>query len=80
MGKAEFLRTADVEALRERYAAATALTHFLLHFENGRYRDGFLVYLRSLYESDRRRPTLAECVGVPAAVLDMQYRDYVASL
>jgi hypothetical protein len=37
--------------IRSLYTQAAGMTHFLMDFENGRYRPALLTYLRSVYES-----------------------------
>ncbi|MEZ6064887.1 MAG: hypothetical protein R3B90_04095 [Planctomycetaceae bacterium] len=66
------------------YSQATGLTHFLLHYENGRYRDGFVSYLTQLYSPDSRirgpAQSLDEAVGVTFDELNRQYVEYVRNL
>ena len=80
LGKRAFLNTPDMDLLVARYAYATGLTHFFLNFEGGRYRDGFLTYLRTLYEPGARVRPLEQVLGVPAGQVDMEYRSYIGEL
>lgn len=81
LGMRLFQSASDEEELRRRYSQSTGLTHFFLHYDNARYRDGFLQYLAGLYASSTRGPkSLDQIVGVPYALLDRQYRDYLAIL
>jgi hypothetical protein len=70
--------------LQRYYSQATGLTHFLLHYDNGRYRDGFVQYLARIYSADARvrkqRLTLAEVLGVPFEDLDRLYVEYISRL
>lgn len=69
------------DELRRRYSQSTGFSHFLLHYDDGRYRDGFLEYISRLYAPrSPRRPTLESILGVPYSMLDRQYRDYMALL
>ena len=80
LGKAAFITAADMDDLVNRYAHATGLTHFFLNAKDGRYRQAFLTYLRRLYEPGGRPVPLADLVGVPADVLDAEYRSYITDL
>lgn len=65
--------------LQKRYAQATGLAHFFLHYKNGLYRDQFIEYLTNIYTPvDRVRgtKTLESVIGVPYATLDAQYASY----
>ena len=67
------------EQLQKRYAQATGLAHFFLHYKNGLYRDQFIEYLTNIYTPvDRVRgtKTLEKVIGVPYATLDAQYATY----
>jgi hypothetical protein len=79
MGKTRFSNRDDEVSLR--YAEAMALAVFLIHGEDGRYRDGFLDYIADAYRGRFRaggagRP-LPERLDVPAATLDEQFRRYL---
>lgn len=65
--------------LQKRYAQATGLAHFFLHYKNGLYRDQFIEYLTNIYTPvDRIRgtKTLESVIGVSYATLDAQYATY----
>lgn len=67
--------------IRKNYSQSAALTHFFLHYDNGRYREALVEHLSDLYSnSPKRPPRLAELVGLPAVDLDRQYRDYMVRL
>ncbi len=74
----------DLPVLQRRYAQATGLAHFLMNFQNGIYRDGFIEYLVQIYSPDRRvrarAKTLDQILGVPYATLDTQYAAYMRGL
>ncbi len=61
------------------YSQAAGLTHFLVHYEDGRYRDALVAYLSAVYEAADNRQTLARLTETPYAQLDRQYREYVES-
>ena len=81
LGMEDFQNPANIEILRKYYAQATGMTHFFLHFQEGAYRDAFLVHLAQLYHPSprvRHRPqSLPILTGVPYATLDEQYISYV---
>ena len=65
--------------LQKRYAQATGLTHFFLHYKDGLYRDEFIEYLTNIYTPVQRirgTKTLEDVIGVSYATLDAQYATY----
>ncbi len=59
------------------YSQSAGLTHFLMHYDGGRYREAVVRYLLAVY-TDRATPaTLAQLCGVEYAVLDQQYRAFL---
>ena len=62
------------------YSQASGLTHFLLHYAEGRYRDALIQHLSQIYTRDRRITisSLSKLTGVDTTELDRQYRDYLA--
>ncbi|RLS34239.1 MAG: DUF1570 domain-containing protein [Planctomycetota bacterium] len=65
--------------LQKRYAQATGLAHFFLHYQDGVYRDEFIEYLTNIYTPVQRlrgTKTLEEIIGVSYATLDAQYATY----
>lgn len=83
MGMKQF-QTGMRPELQSRYAQAAGVTHFLMNFQGGLYRDGFVEYLTQVYSPDQRvrdrAKTLEQILGVPFATLDKQYADYFQSL
>ena len=84
-GRREFQYGVDIKTLQKYYSQATGLTHFLLHFDGGRYRDGCIEYMAQLYSPDRReritnRKGLDEILRVPYSTLDAQYKEYITAL
>lgn len=59
------------------YSQSAGLTHFLMHYDGGRYREAVVQYLLAVY-TDRATPaTLAQVTGVKYAELDRQYREFL---
>ena len=87
LGMRAFQRGETLEEIQGRYAQATGLTHFFLHFGAaeplgpGRYRDAFLQHVREIYDARIRRATpLWQLTGMPPEQLDRQYREYLREL
>lgn len=64
------------------YSQASGLAHFLMHYEDGRYREPLIEHLSQLYNSSgprrsRRVESLPELIGVDYATLDRQYGEYI---
>jgi hypothetical protein len=83
MGMAAFQGVPE-SALRRNYSQGAALTHFFMHYDDGRYREAFIEYLSQIYspnKSVREAPeSLEELTGVDAEELDQQYAEYVRGL
>jgi len=81
LGKDNFQHHPNLPQL---YSQASGLTHFLLHYQDGTYRDDFVRLLSAAYRPDLqnvlKEPSLEEITGVKFAVLDQQYRDYLNQL
>ncbi len=84
LGMREFQFGSDYPTLQKYYSQATGLTHFFLHYQEGRYRDGFIQYVAQLYSPDKRvrlnPQSLEEILGVSSETLDAQYREYIVAL
>lgn len=74
MNKPEFNAQED-DAVYRNYAQAMALAVFLLHGEDGRYREDFLDFVADAYRG--RRVSLPERLGVASPTLATQFRDYL---
>lgn len=61
------------------YSESAGLTHFLIGYDNGRYRDALVNYLRAIYTGQADAETLARLTGTRYAELDKQYRAYIES-
>ncbi len=67
------------ERIATLYSQAAGLTHFLVHYEDGRYRDALVAYLTAVYEAADNRQTLVRLTETPYAQLDQKYREYMES-
>ena len=63
--------------IRRIYSQAAGLTHFLMDGNNGRHRDGFVSYLRSIYEGRDRADTLAALTSTSLDDLDEGYVQFL---
>lgn len=81
LGKDEFQQHPNV---RQLYSQASGLAHFLMHYDDGRYRDDLVRLLSALYRPDPRnpleQPNLSEITGVSFVELDRQYREHMEEL
>ena len=77
-------QTGETPVLQHRYAQATGLTHFFLHYQNGIYRDGFIEYLTQIYSPNPRirakAQSLEQILQVPNTALDSQYAQYMRDM
>lgn len=62
------------------YTQASGLTHFLMHYDQGRYRDATVDYLSAIYSGRDKPETLSELTGVRYLDLDRQYREFITTL
>jgi hypothetical protein len=81
LGKDEFQHHVNRPQL---YSQGSGVAHFLLHYDNGAYRDAFVKLLAAAYRPDLKRvmeePSLEKMTGVKFAVLDQQYREHMEDL
>ena len=63
------------------YSQASGFVHFLLHFDNGRYRDATITHLAEIYTPGRRIAvsSLQTLTGINTTELDRQYRKHLAA-
>ena len=61
------------------YSQAAGLTHFLVFFDGGRYRDALVSYLTAIYSGRADRETLSRLTGTGYGDLDKQYRKFLAA-
>jgi hypothetical protein len=80
MGKLDFQSSTNIS---KNYSQASGLTHFFMHYENGKYRDALINHLSLLYVPRKVRVRIAgldKLTGVSAKKLDQQYREYITAL
>ncbi|MFY9254318.1 MAG: hypothetical protein WAO83_12740 [Fuerstiella sp.] len=70
--------------VRQLYTQGSGVAHFLLHYQDGIYRDALIKLLAGVYRPDlkdvRTEPSLEKITGVPFEVLDQQYREHMGNL
>lgn len=69
--------------LGQLYTQAAGFTHFLMHYEDGLYRDDLIALLSAVYRPDARataEPSLSEIAGVPFADFDHHYQVHMQNL
>lgn len=66
------------------YSQGAALTHFFMHYDDGRYREALIEHLSQVYSPSkfvREAPeSLEDLTGVEAEELDQQYAEYLRHL
>lgn len=74
----------DSVNLSKNYSQASGLAHFLMHYDDGEYRDALIEHLAQLYDDNPRRrrgaQLLDELTGVSFEELDRQYAEYLKQL
>ena len=60
------------------YSQAAGLTHFLVHCDEGRYRDALVAYLATVYSGRDNPLLLPQLAHSTFADLDRQYRQFIA--
>ena len=63
--------------LQELYAQSAGLTHFLMHAENGAFRDAAVNYLRLIYDGKDDSTALSVLTKRPYTDLDKLYLEYL---
>jgi len=66
--------------LPEIYAQSAGLTHFLMHAENGAFRDATVQYLRLIYEGKDQSKTLSILTNRTSKDLDELYLEYLRAM
>ncbi|MBX3414425.1 MAG: hypothetical protein KF708_17185 [Pirellulales bacterium] len=61
------------------YSQAAGLSHFLMHYDEGRYRDALVALLSLLYAGQDRPGSLPELTGKSYSELDQQYREFMSA-
>ena len=59
------------------YSQSAGLTHFLIHYDHGRYRDALVAYLSAVYSGQDTEQTLPKLTGANFADLDKQYKEFM---
>ncbi len=59
------------------YSQIAGMTSFLVHYEDGRYRDALVSCLAAIYDGSQDPELLARATGTDYAELDKQYQAYV---
>lgn len=74
-------QTGSQQELQRRYSQASGLSHFFMHYDDGKYRNALMLHMAQLYHSDPRVQRAAQgldvLTGVPYPTLDRQYREYL---
>ncbi len=60
------------------YSQCAAQAAFLMHDQNGRYREALMQYLEAIYTGRATASSLAAATGEPYEVLDRQYRQFMS--
>ena len=81
LGRNDFMHHPQVAPL---YTQAAGFTHFLMHYEDGLYRDDLIALLAAIYRPDGdyilQEPSLARIAEVTHDAFDQQYRTYMQNL
>ncbi len=81
MGIREFQSSTEIAKL---YTQGSGLAHFLMHYENGKYRDALVRFIGELYrpnlQTPLKQPSLESATGVSFAELGKQYKEYMQQL
>jgi hypothetical protein len=77
LGKTDVQQHQDIARL---YSQSAGLSAFLMHAEDGRYREALVRYLKAVYSGRDSGQTLVESVGQRFDELDAAYRRYMQSL
>ncbi len=74
LANADFWATSRLDL---KYAQAATLVHFGLHGAGGRYREGFLDYLRSAYAGQASSTDFKKCMKVDMDELEAAWKEHV---
>lgn len=81
LGKDGFQKHPNISQL---YTQASGMVHFLMHYEDGVYRDDFVELLSEVYRPNLKdilkEPSLIDITGVTGDELDRQYREHMKDL
>ncbi len=59
------------------YSQIAGMTNFLVHYDDGRYRDALVSVLAAIYDGSQDPDLLARATGTDYAELDKQYQAYM---
>ncbi len=59
------------------YSQAAGLFFFLVHYDDGRYRDAVVAYLNDVYNGRDTTETLSKLTGQSYEALDRQYAEFM---
>jgi hypothetical protein len=59
------------------YSQMAGQTHFLVHYDHGRYRDALVTYLAIVYSGHDSEQTLSKITGENYGELDKQYKEFM---
>ncbi len=68
----------NADRIAKRYTQAAGLFFFLMHYDNGRYRDAAVAYLNAVYNAQDNVQTLSQFTGKSYAELDKEYQEFMA--
>ena len=81
MGQEEFQHHPQIAQL---YTQGAGFAHFLMHYEDGLYRDDLITLLSQIYRPDPGKvleePSLSDITGVSFELLDRQYHTHMQNL
>ena len=77
MGRAELAADEDIGQL---YSEACGLAHFLMDYEQGKYRTATIELLKEIYAGRARSDSLAALTGTPLEQLDAQYESFLTDV
>jgi hypothetical protein len=60
------------------YSQSAGQADFLMHFEQGAYREALIRYLQAIYSGKATPRSLAELAGTDYTTLDRQYRQFMS--
>jgi hypothetical protein len=77
LGMSDLQRRTDIARL---YSQSAGLVTFLIHGQGGKYRSALVKLLRLIYTGRDKSISLQQLAGCDFAVLDRQYREFLAEL
>lgn len=63
--------------IRTLYTQIAGMTHFLIGYEGGRYRDSLIAYISAVYNGNQDPKLLEKILGVSYKELDQQYGEFM---